>query len=130
MINEEVLSEKLKYLIQMNARANQFNVEKIVIEFDYIDQLHTKLDNYDVDIKFDYEGSIEFDLYSFVQDIKIMSDKLKAIISEYVITKDGKIVNSSNSNCYTTDPLIFNIQYEVDTKHVFELGFKFRYDED
>jgi hypothetical protein len=130
MINEEVLSEKLKYLIQMNAKANQFNIEKIVIEFEYIDQLHTKLDNYDVDIKFDYEGSIDFDLYSFVQDIKTMSDKLQAIISEYVITKDGKIVSSSMSNCYTTDPLIFNIEYEVDSKHVFELGFKFRYDED
>ena len=72
MINEEVLSEKLKYLIQMNAKANQFNIEKIVIEFEYIDQLHTKLDNYDVDIKFDYEGSIEFDLYSFIQDIKVV----------------------------------------------------------
>ena len=36
MINEEVLSEKLKYLIQMNAKANQFNVEKIAIEFEYI----------------------------------------------------------------------------------------------
>jgi hypothetical protein len=130
MINEEVLSEKLKYLIQMNAKANQFNVEKIAIEFEYIDQLHTKLDNYDIDIKFDYEGRIDFDLYSFVQDIKAMSDKLQAIISEYVITKEGRIVSSSNSNCYTTEPLIFNIQYEVDTKHVFELGFKFRYDED
>ena len=130
MINEEVLSEKLKYLIQMNAKSNQFNVEKIAIEFEYIDQLHTKLDNYDIDIKFDYEGRIDFDLYSFVQDIKAMSDKLQAIISEYVITKEGRIVSSSNSNCYTTEPLIFNIQYEVDTKHVFELGFKFRYDED
>lgn len=130
MINEEVLSEKLKYLIQMNAKANQFNVEKIAIEFEYIDQLHTKLDNYDIDIKFDYEGRIDFDLYSFVQDIKAMSDKLQAIISEYVITKEGRIVSSSNSNCYTTEPLIFNIEYEVDTKHVFELGFKFRYDED
>ena len=130
MINEEVLSEKLKYLIIMNAKPKMFDIMTVHIEFEYIDQNQTKLANYNVDVKFDYNGAIEFDLYSFAQDIKIMSDKLEKIISEYVITEDGKIVSSSNSNCYTTDPIIFSIDYQVDEKHVFDLGYKFRYDND
>jgi hypothetical protein len=128
MINEEVLSEKLKYLIAMNAKPNQFDIISVNIEFEYTDDTHQKLEVYDIDVKFDYQGAIEFDLYSFAQDIKLMSDKLQKIISEYVITEDGKIVSSSNSNCYATDPLIFNIDYEVDTRHIFDLGYKFRYD--
>jgi hypothetical protein len=128
MINEEVLSEKLKYLIAMNAKPNQFDIISVYIEFEYTDDTHQKLEVYDIDVKFDYQGAIEFDLYSFAQDIKLMSDKLQKIISEYVITEDGKIVSSANSNCYTTDPLIFNIDYEVDTRHIFDLGYKFRYD--
>jgi hypothetical protein len=128
MINEEVLSEKLKYLITMNAKPNQFDIISVYIEFEYTDDTHQKLEVYDIDVKFDYQGAIEFDLYSFAQDIKLMSDKLQKIISEYVITEDGKIVSSSNSNCYATDPLIFNIDYEVDTRHIFDLGYKFRYD--
>ena len=127
MINEEVLSEKLKYLIIMNAKPKMFEVMNVYVEFDYIDQNHTKLANYDVDVKFDYNGALDFDMYSFVHDIQRMSEKLKDILNEYIITEDGKIVEGKNSNCFTTYPLIFNIDYEADNRHIFDLGYKFTY---
>ena len=127
MINEELLSEKLKYLITMNAKSTQFDIMSIHIEFDYIDQNHTKLANYDVDVKFDYTGSLEFEMYSFAHDIQRMSEKLRDILNEYVITEDGKIVEGKNSNCFATDPMVFSIEYKVDEKHIFDLGYKFTY---
>jgi hypothetical protein len=127
MINEELLSEKLKYLIKMNASSSQFDVINIYIEFDYVDQNHTKLSNYDVDVKFDYQGGFEFDMYSFAHDIQRMSEKLRDILSEYVITEDGKIVEGKNSNCFPTDPMVFSIEYKVDETHIFDLGYKFTY---
>jgi hypothetical protein len=127
MINEELLSEKLKYLITMNAKSTQFDIMSIHIEFDYIDQNHTKLANYDIDVKFDYQGAIDIDMYSFAHDIQRMSEKLRDVLNEYVITEEGKIVEGKNSNCFATEPMIFNIEYEADTKHIFDLGYKFNY---
>lgn len=130
MIKEEVLSEKLKYLIIMNAKPKMFEVMSVDIEFEYIHQNQTKLENYDVYVKFDYNGALDFDMYSFVHDIKRMCEKLKDILNEYVITEDGKIVEGKNSNCFTTYPLILNIDYEADNKHIFNLGYKFTYTRD
>ena len=130
MINEEVLSEKLKYLIVMNAKPKMFDVMNVYIEFDYVDQNHTKLANYDVDVKFDYHGPLEFEMYSFAHDIQRMSEKLRNILSEYVITEDGKLVEGKNSNCFATDPMVFSIEYKVDETHIFDLGYKFTYTRD
>jgi len=130
MINEEVLIEKLKYLITVNAKTKMFDIMNVYIELDYVDQEHTKLLSYDLDVKFDYQGALEFDLYSFAHDIQRMSEKIRDIVNEYVITEDGKLVSSINSNCYTTEPIIFSIDYKVDEKHVFDLGFKFNYTKD
>jgi hypothetical protein len=130
MINEEVLSEKLKYLIIMNAKPKMFEIMNVYIEFEYIDENHTKLLNYDVDVKFDYNGSLEFELYSFAHDIQRMSEKLRDILNEYVITEDGKIVAGKNSNCFAIDPIVFSIEYKVDEKHIFDLGYKFTYTKD
>ena len=131
MINEEVLSEKLKYLILMSAKRNQFDVMNVYVEFNYTDESHEKLESYDVDVKFDYEGSLEFEMYSFAHDIQRMSEKLRDVISEYVISQDGKLINGNNSKCYPSDPLVFSIEYKVDEKHIFDLGYKFNYhDED
>jgi hypothetical protein len=127
MINEELLKEKLEYLITMNAKSTQFDIMSVHIEFDYIDQNHTKLANYDIDVKFDYQGAIDVDMYSFAHDIQRMSEKLRDVLNEYVITEEGKIVEGQNSNCFATEPMIFNIEYEADTNHIFDLGYKFNY---
>jgi len=131
MINEEVLSEKLKYLILMSAKRNMFEIMSVYVEFTYTDESHEKLESYDVDVKFDYEGSLEFEMYSFAHDIQRMSEKLRDVISEYIINQDGKIINGNDSKCYPSDPLVFSIEYKVDEKHIFDLGYKFNYhDED
>ena len=131
MINEEVLSEKLKYLILMSAKRNQFEIMNVYVEFNYTDESHEKLESYDVDVKFDYNGSLEFEMYSFAHDIQRMSEKLRDIISEYIISQDGKLINGNNSKCYPSDPMVFSIEYKVDEKHIFDLGYKFNYhDED
>jgi len=131
MINEEVLSEKLKYLILMSAKRNQFEIMNVYVEFNYTDESHEKLESYDVDVKFDYEGSLEFEMYYFAHDIQRMSEKLRDVISEYVISQDGKLINGNSSKCYPSDPLVYSIEYKVDEKHIFDLGYKFNYhDED
>jgi|TARA_R110000868_G_scaffold38670_1_gene135215 hypothetical protein len=131
MINEEVLSEKLKYLILMSAKRNQFEIMNVYVEFNYTDESHEKLESYDVDVKFDYNGSLEFEMYSFAHDIQRMSEKLRDVISEYIISQDGKLINGNNSKCYPSDPMVFSIEYKVDEKHIFDLGYKFNYhDED
>ena len=130
MINEEVLSEKLKYLITMNSKSTHFDIMNLYIEFDYVDQEHTKISNYDMDVKFDYQGPLDFDMYSFAHDIQRMSEKLRDILNEYVITEEGKIVSGKNSNCFTTHPLIFSIEYKADEQHIFDLGYNFTYTRD
>jgi hypothetical protein len=130
MINEEVLSEKLKYLIIMNGKPKMFDIMTVHIEFEYIDQNQTKLANYNVDVKFDYNGALDFDMYSFAHDIQRMSEKLRDILNEYVITRDGKIVSGDKTNCFSTEPMVFNIDYEADNRHIFDLGYKFSYAED
>lgn len=127
MINKEVLSEKLKYLITTNAKANRFNILDMYVEFDFTDLSNTKLESYDIDVKFDYEGALEFGIYAFSSDIRKMSIKLREIVSEYVISQDGKIVYGKNNNAYTTEPMVYNIEYKVDETHIFELGYRFDY---
>jgi len=131
MINEQVLSEKLKYLILMSAKSNGFDVMNVYVEFNYTDESHEKLESYDIDVKFDYEGSLEFEMYSFAHDIQRMSEKLRDVISEYIVSQDGKLINGNDSKCYPSDPMVFSIEYKVDEKHIFDLGYKFNYhDED
>ena len=130
MINEEVLSEKLKYLIIMNAKPKQFEIMSVYVEFNYTDNSHEKLESYEIDVKFDYGGALDFDVYSFAHDIQRMSEKLRDVLSEYVISREGKLVSGINSNCFSGEPMIYSIEYKVDEKHLFNLGYRFNYSED
>ncbi len=130
MINEKILEEKLKYLITVNAKSQKFDIMEIYIEFEYIDQNQTKLANYEINITFDYQGGLDFEIQAFSYDIQKMSDKLTDILNEYVINSDGKIVSKDKSNCFSLDPVIYRIEYKVDETHIFELGYKFNYAED
>lgn len=110
----------------MNAKSTQFEILDLWIEFDTTNN-GEKIFSYDIDVKFDYAGVIDFEMYSFVDDIQKMSNELTELISEFMITSDGKIVKGENANCFVSDPNIYHINYEVDTKHVFNLGYKFNY---
>ena len=130
MINEEVLKEKLKYLITMNS-AKWFDIQDVHVEFEYTDESREKLSNYDLDITFDYHGRIDLELSEFVRDVEKMANTLQTHLLEFVVNQEGKIVNGKNTNVYALDPpLLFSADYKVDELHKFVLGYKFLYEEE
>lgn len=129
MINEKVLSEKMKYLIIMNSN-NQFEIEDIYVDFEYADSKREKLISYDIDVRFDYPGSIDSQFEDFLIDINRMQEKMKVILNKYTITEDGKLIAGEKSKSFSIEPKIYNITYEFDTKHIFDLGYKFLYEQD
>jgi len=126
MIDVKILSEKLKYLIIMNSKPN-FDIQEIYFDFDYN---KNKIDNYDVNIKFDYNGGLDNDINSFGYDIKRMSEKLQDIIDEYTITQEGKIIKGSTGKAFSTEGVVWSINYVADEKHIFDISFRVRYTED
>jgi len=130
MINEQILSEKLKYLLMVSARENQFDIISFDVEFDYTNNEREQLDGYDINIKFDYEGALDSYMHYFSQEIESMSDKLRGILNSYVISEDGKLVSGEDSNCNANEGMVWNIEFEADTKHIFNMTFNFIYSKD
>ena len=129
MINEEVLSEKLKYLI-MSEMSKKFEIFEFHVEFMYTDgEKRDILEEYDIDIKFDYQGTIDSESSSFGADIERMSETLRGIIMTYTITPEGKI-KSGDTDTFTTfvdEGMIWGLEFEADTKHIFNMSFKVNY---
>ena len=128
MINEEVLSEKLKYLI-MSEMSKKFEIFEFHVEFMYTDGMRDTLEEYDIDIKFDYHGSIDSESSRFGADIERMSEQLRGIIMTYTISPEGKI-KSGDADTFTTfvdEGMIWGFEFEADTKHIFNMSFKVNY---
>jgi len=126
MINEELLSEKLKYLVLMETKP-EFNILEFYIEFDYYDDTTKRINSYDINIKFDYNYSLDPDIYSFAHDIQRMSEKLKNIVNQYIITQEGKIVAGNLTKGSTDEGSVWEINYEADNKHIFDMSFRVHY---
>lgn len=128
MINEEVLSEKLKYLI-MAEMSKKFEFFEFRVEFDYIDyEVRDKIEQYDIDIKFDYHGTIDSESSGFGTDIENMSEELRGVFTNYTITPEGKI-KSGDNNAFVHEGMIWGLEFEADTKHIFNMSFKVNYRE-
>jgi hypothetical protein len=128
MINEQVLSEKLKYLI-MSEMSKKFEIFEFHVEFIYTDGIRNTLEEYDIDIKFDYQGTIDSESSSFGSDIERMSEQLRGIIMTYTITPEGKI-KSGDSDTFSTfvdEGMIWGLEFEADAKHIFNMSFKVNY---
>ena len=128
MINEQVLSEKLKYLI-MSEMSKKFEIFEFHVEFMYTDGMRDTLEEYDIDIKFDYHGSIDSESSRFGADIERMSEQLRGIIMTYTITPEGKI-KSGDTDTFSTfvdEGMIWGLEFEADTKHIFNMSFKVNY---
>jgi hypothetical protein len=50
-----------------------------------------------------------------------MSDTFRKAVQKYQINKEGKIV--TNSEYVVSDGMIWGIEFQADTKHVFEMSF-------
>ena len=121
MFNEEILDEKLKYLV-MSELQGKFEILEFRIDFQYSDFPTKKnLVMYDVDIKFDYTLSIDNEASAFGYDINKMSDFLRDALQKYQINKEGKIV--VNSEYLVSDGMIWGINFVADTNHIFEMCF-------
>jgi hypothetical protein len=128
MINEQVLSEKLKYLI-MSEMSKKFEIFEFHVEFMYTDGMRNTLEEYDIDIKFDYHGSIDSESSRFGADIERMSEQLRGIIMTYTISPEGKI-KSGDAETFSTfvdEGMIWGFEFEADTKHIFNMSFKVNY---
>jgi len=128
MINQDVLTEKLRYLILMNSKSTQFKIEDVFVEVEYLNQEHTKIGNYEIDIKFDYEGVLEPDINTFTYDVQNMSYKVGDLLSAYVITEDGKIVINKKGNITISEAMVWKVDYKADELHFFNLSYRFGYD--
>ena len=121
MINEEILSEKLKYLI-LTESGKKFDIHNISLEIDYMYNDKTTIESYRVHIKFDYNGSIEPDVYYFVKDIKKMADEMRTIVGNYVIDFRGKLIQGTD-NTSIGEGDIWNIEFAADEKHIFDMSY-------
>jgi hypothetical protein len=123
MINEELATEKLKYLL-MTETGRDFEILDVGIDFNYTDyDKRDKLEEYDVDITFDYLLTIDSQSTDFGIDIHKMSEKLRNIISKYTFNSEGKIVKDSDS-AFVDHGMIWKVDFIADTKHVFEMSFR------
>ena len=119
MDKEKVLSDKLNYLIRTDAK--QFVITDFYVEF--VKDKEGMIEEYDVDITFDYQGKIDPEVYDFAADVSRMSQTLQEIVAKYPITPDGKI-NMEYQDFISVDGVIWKIDYRFDESHVFHMCFK------
>lgn len=114
----------------MSEMSKKFEIFEFHVEFMYTDgEKRDRLEEYDIDIKFDYHGTIDSDSSSFGSDIERMSETLRGIIMTYTITPEGKI-KSGDTDTFTTfvdEGMIWGFEFEADTKHIFNMSFKVNY---
>lgn len=123
MINEELLTEKLKYLV-MSELQGKFEILSFLIDFEY--SAPDTLETYDIDVKFDYFGTIDSQASDMGYDISKMSDIFREAVQKYQINKEGKIV--TDSEYMVSEGLIWGIEFAADTKHVFEMSYNVNLD--
>lgn len=125
MINEEVLKEKLKYLIMMSARP-KFEILLFDVDFEYnYNDLVKTISEYTVDIKFDYHGRIDETPRDMGMDIARMMDEMNGHVGDWIITPEGKL--SQEYDAYVDEGVIWEIEFEFDQKHHFNTSFKVTY---
>jgi hypothetical protein len=125
MIDTQVLSEKLKYLIIMESKP-KFEILKFFVDVSFVDyEKKTEIEDYSVDMKFDYTGRIDAGSNDFGFDVRNMMNLMSDYVSRYIITPDGKI--SKSYDAVVDEGAIWSIDYEYDQKHHFNTSFKVMY---
>jgi hypothetical protein len=109
MINEEILSEKLKYLLMSNL-SGLFDIMEFYLHIDYVKNKEL-IERYEINIKFDYLGPIDIDTDFFCRDIKNMVNKLRDSITKYILSPKGKVVLGSDNNFSADAGLIVDMKF-------------------
>jgi transglutaminase/protease-like cytokinesis protein 3 len=112
----------------MNSKSSQFVIEDIYVDLEYLNQEHTKIANYEIDVKFDYQGLLDPEISTFTYQVQAMSDEMGGFLSEYVITEDGKIVSNQEGNVTISEGMVWNIKFIADDTHFFNMSYRFGYD--
>lgn len=128
MIDEKKLEAKYKYLLMTEAGKN-FNVIDFSMDFAYNTTGGDLINEYEVNLKFDYNGAIDADLENFFSDVRKPLSELYNIVSKILITRDGKIrVGSEIVDDYIVHgPMLWDMDYQYDTKHIMNVSFKIDY---
>ncbi len=121
MINEEILTEKIKYIV-MSESGKDFEIMNVDLEMDYMYNDKSTIEAYRVFVKFDYHGLISPDLHYFTKDISHMSDKMRTIISKYEINSKGKIIQGGE-NTSISEGDIWTLNFVADDKHIFDMSY-------
>ena len=130
----KILKEKIQYLIRMALTERNFEVISTDVEFDtYIPQTTSSeqptilIEEYDITLVVDYKGSLDsYEPYSFARDIQNMCNSMRNCVTQYTITKNGKIVKGDD-DIYASDAFIIDIDFKYEELHKFTVHFKFTY---
>ena len=130
----KILLEKIKYLITMEL--TQRNFEVLSVDTDIVtytpDTTGSKppkvlIDEYDIFLIVDYNGVItSYEPYSFGKGIQKVCESMRDAVTQYTITKEGKIV-AGDKNIYCSDAFVLNMEFKFEELHKFTVNFKFTY---
>lgn len=116
MESTKILSEKLKYLIQLETQ--DFDI--LSLDVDY----YNGISGYSLYIMFDYLGAIDSEVPHFFGDVAEMMGEIQKTVSHVTITPEKKI---SFSQKVFVQSGIDKIEYVSDTKHIFTVSFLVHY---
>lgn len=128
MIDENVFSEKLKYLVMLETK-QRFEISKLyTTNFGYSDYPNnTILESYDVDMTFDFNGRLDGEVNLFGGQVEEMCQEIEEILVKYGLDKRGSLNTKSKRTVFPA--VIWEINYVVDTTHVFNLTYRVVIDE-
>lgn len=118
MVDIKILSEKLKYL--MEQESNQ-EFEILDLDVNFYDQTR----EYQLFIKFDYDGVLYPQIPKFFGDVSKMIEKFEKIVSKVTITPEKKL--SLTQRVEIVETFIDNIEYQVEDTHIFSLSILVHY---
>lgn len=126
MIDTKILADKLKYIV-ITELGKEFEISHFDLDIHWVNyETESEIEEYDVDMKFDYQGVIDASIHDFYHDIIKMSDKIQTVLSNVTITRLGKLV-SGKDEVFVSDGMLWDINFQYDQKHEFNMSFKVNY---
>jgi hypothetical protein len=126
MINEQSLTEKLKYLVKKDTQG-LFDIQSFYLDISYVKNSNrTLIYEIDANITFDYLGPIDPDSRYLGRNISSMCDKLREVLVKNGITQEGKITLNGEHSVTSAD--IWNITFAVEETHIFEVSYRISYE--